>query len=50
MSGTAFLDTHVLIYTLGQREDRTPSAEALLADSGGPDVTAALAEIKISTS
>ena len=30
-SDKAFLDTNVLVYTLGQREDRTPVAEALLA-------------------
>ena len=34
MSDKAFLDTNVLVYAFGQREDRTPVAEALLAAGG----------------
>ena len=34
MSDKRFLDTNVLVYTLGQRDDRTPIAEALLASGG----------------
>lgn len=34
MSDKAFLDTNVLIYALGQRDDRTARADALLADGG----------------
>jgi predicted nucleic acid-binding protein len=34
MGDKPFLDTNVLVYTLGQREDRTPIAEALLASGG----------------
>ncbi len=34
MSDRVFLDTNILVYTLGQRDDRTPKAEALLADGG----------------
>ncbi len=34
MSDRAFFDTNVLLYTLGQRDDRTPTAEALLAGGG----------------
>jgi predicted nucleic acid-binding protein len=34
MSGRAFLDTSVLVYALGRHEDRTPTAEALLAAGG----------------
>ena len=34
MSDRVFLDTNVLVYTLGQRDDRTPKADALL-ESGG---------------
>jgi predicted nucleic acid-binding protein len=30
----AFLDTNVLVYAIGQRDDRTPTAEALLAAGG----------------
>ena len=68
MSDRAFFDTNILVYTLGQRDDRTPAADALLASGGvvsvqvlnelasvayrklrmsGPDVTAALAAIKV---
>jgi predicted nucleic acid-binding protein len=34
MSGRAFLDTNVLVYALGRHEDRTPTADALLAAGG----------------
>lgn len=34
MSGRAFLDTTVLVYALGRHDDRTPTAEALLAAGG----------------
>ena len=34
MSDRPFLDTNVIVYTLGQRDDRTPVAEALLAAGG----------------
>jgi predicted nucleic acid-binding protein len=34
MNARPFLDTNVLVYTLGARDDRTPVAEALLAASG----------------
>lgn len=34
MSGRSFLDTNVLVYTLGQDDARTPLAEALLAKGG----------------
>ena len=34
MSDRAFLDTNVLVYAIGQRDDRTPTAEALLAAGG----------------
>jgi predicted nucleic acid-binding protein len=34
MSDRAFLDTNVLVYALGQRDDRTPIAEGLLAAGG----------------
>ena len=34
MSDRVFLDTNILVYTLGQRDDRTPTAEALLASGG----------------
>ena len=34
MSDRVFLDTDILVYTLGQRDDRTPKADALL-ESGG---------------
>jgi predicted nucleic acid-binding protein len=34
MSDRAFLDTNVLVYALGQRDDRTPVAEGLLAAGG----------------
>jgi len=34
MSDKAFLDTNVLVYTLGERDGRTPVAEALLATGG----------------
>jgi len=34
MSDRAFFDTNVLLYTIGQRDDRTPTAEALLAGGG----------------
>ena len=34
MSDRAFFDTNVLVYALGQRDDRSPTADALLADGG----------------
>jgi predicted nucleic acid-binding protein len=34
MGDKPFLDTNVLVYMLGQRDDRTPIAEALLAAGG----------------
>jgi len=34
MSGKAFFDTTVLVYVVGQRDDRTPKAEALVANGG----------------
>lgn len=34
MSGKVFFDTNVLLYTIGQHEARTPTAEALLASGG----------------
>lgn len=34
MSGKAFFDTNVLVYTIGQDERRTPAAEALLSHGG----------------
>jgi len=34
MSDRAFFDTNILIYMLGQRDNRTPKAEALLASGG----------------
>jgi len=34
MSDKVFLDTNVLVYTLGERDDRTPVAEDLLAAGG----------------
>ena len=34
MSDRTFFDTNILVYTLGQRDDRTPTAEALLAGGG----------------
>jgi predicted nucleic acid-binding protein len=34
MNDRPFLDTNVLVYALGQRDDRTPVAEALLAAGG----------------
>jgi predicted nucleic acid-binding protein len=34
MSDRPFLDTNVLVYALGQEEDRTPAADALLAAGG----------------
>jgi len=34
MSDRAFLDTNVLVYALGQQDDRTPAADALLAGGG----------------
>ena len=34
MSDRAFLDTNVLVYALGQQDDRTPAADALLAAGG----------------
>ena len=34
MSDSAFLDTNVLIYAIGQRDDRTARADALLAAGG----------------
>ena len=34
MSDKVFFDTNVLVYTIGQHEARTPTAEALLARGG----------------
>jgi predicted nucleic acid-binding protein len=34
MSDRAFFDTNVLVFALGQRDDRTPIAEGLLAAGG----------------
>ena len=34
MSDRVFLDTNVLVYALGERDDRTPIAEGLLAAGG----------------
>ena len=34
MSDRAFFDTNILVYTLGQRDDRTPKADALLERGG----------------
>ena len=34
MSGKAFFDTTVLVYVVGQRDERTPKAEALVANGG----------------
>ena len=34
MSDKVFFDTNVLVYTIGQHEARTPTAEALLAGGG----------------
>ena len=34
MSDNAFLDTNVLVYAIGQHDDRTPIAEGLLAAGG----------------
>ena len=34
MSGKAFFDTNVLVYAIGQTDDRTETAEALLAGVG----------------
>lgn len=34
MSGKAFFDTNVLVYLVGQKDERTPKAEALLANGG----------------
>ena len=34
MSDRVFLDTNILVYALGQRDDRTPTADALLASGG----------------
>ena len=34
MSGKAFFDTNVLVYAIGQADDRTETAEALLAGGG----------------
>lgn len=34
MSDKPFLDTNVLVYALGQRDDRTPTTEALLVAGG----------------
>jgi predicted nucleic acid-binding protein len=34
MSDKTFFDTNVLLYTIGQHDERTPSAEALVASGG----------------
>ena len=34
MSDKVFFDTNVLLYTIGQQDARTPTAEALLAQGG----------------
>ncbi len=34
MSDRVFLDTNVLVYALGQHDERTPTADALLASGG----------------
>jgi predicted nucleic acid-binding protein len=34
MSDRVFLDTNILVYALGQRDDRTPKADELLASGG----------------
>lgn len=34
MSETVFLDTNVLLYTIGQHDRRTPTAEALVEQGG----------------
>jgi len=34
MSGRAFFDTNVLVYIVGQKDDRTAKAEALVANGG----------------
>ena len=34
MSGKAFFDTNILVYVLGQTDERTDTAEALLAGGG----------------
>ena len=34
MSDKVFFDTNVLLYTIGQQDTRTPTAEALLAQGG----------------
>jgi predicted nucleic acid-binding protein len=34
MSDRVFFDTNVLVYTIGQHDERTPAAEALLARGG----------------
>ncbi len=31
---SCFFDTNVLVYVIGQHDERTPAAEALLADGG----------------
>ena len=34
MNGKVFFDTNILLYTIGQHDARTPTAEALLANGG----------------
>jgi predicted nucleic acid-binding protein len=34
MSGKAFFDTNILVYVVGQKDERTDTAEALLAGGG----------------
>jgi predicted nucleic acid-binding protein len=34
MSDRVFFDTNVLLYTIGQHDERTPTADALLANGG----------------
>ena len=34
MSDKAFFDTNILVYVVGQKDERTPKAEALLAHGG----------------
>ncbi len=34
MTSKVFFDTNILVYTIGQHDDRTPAAEVLLASGG----------------
>jgi predicted nucleic acid-binding protein len=38
MSDRVFLDTNVLVYAIGQHDERTPTAEALLSSGGQNDL------------